>query len=347
MSLPQPAPTILRIIDANANRAAEGLRVVEEYLRFDLEDAHLTELCKQLRHDLGMVLASCPMTELLAARNTLADVGTTLQTSDEYQRLASYEVAVASQKRVEQSLRCLEEYAKTFSPELAAKLETLRYRCYTLAKAVSSTTENLQRLAAARLYVLIDGANSEEQFAGRVEALITAGVHVLQLRDKSLGDRDLLCRARKLRELTRNSSTLFIVNDRADIAALADADGVHVGQEELSVADARRILGSRRFVGVSTHSREQARRAVLDGADYIGCGPTFPSETKAFAMFPGLELLRQVAAEIRLPAFAIGGITSQNLESVLATGIGRIAVSSAISRSSDVHNLVTELLARL
>ena len=102
--------------------------------------------------------------------------------------------------------------------------------------------------------------------------------------------------------------TLFIINDRPDLAALARADGVHVGQEELSVKDARSIVGPETLVGVSTHSIEQARQAVLDGANYIGVGPTFPSGTKQFEQFPGVELLRAVAAEIRLPAFAIGGI---------------------------------------
>jgi thiamine-phosphate pyrophosphorylase len=138
-----------------------------------------------------------------------------------------------------------------------------------------------------------------------------------------------------LAELTRETQTLFVMNDRADLAVLAGADGVHVGQDEMSVKDARRILGPRGLVGVSTHSVEQARAAVLDGANYIGVGPTFPSGTKHFAAFTGVELLRAVAAEIRLPAFAIGGIGLDNVGEVLATGIRRVAVSGAIVGAAD------------
>src|SRR5207237_9328533 len=128
-------------------------------------------------------------------------------------------------------------------------------------------------------------------------------------RDKRLADRELLARARQLRELTNGTSTLFIVNDRPDLARLSQADGVHVGQDELSVKDARSIVGLHALIGVSTHSIQHARPAVLDGANYIGVGPTFPSGTKSFARFTGVDLLQAVASEIRLPAFAIGGVS--------------------------------------
>ena len=145
----------------------------------------------------------------------------------------------------------------------------------------------------------------------------------------------------------RDTSTRFIMNDRADLAVLANADGVHVGQEELSVKDARTIVGLSRWVGVSSHSLEQAQQAVLDGADYIGVGPTFPSHTKSFDVFPGLALLRSVAGELRLPAFAIGGIRQENLDDVLATGIRRVAVSAAIIDQPQPVAAAREFLARL
>ena len=120
-------------------------------------------------------------------------------------------------------------------------------------------------------------------------------------------------RARLLRELTREQDVLCIVNDRADLAAMVDADGVHLGQDDMPLPDARKVVGCRALIGVSTHSLEQARQAVLEGASYLGCGPTFPSATKSFGEFPGLEFLRQVQREIRLPAFAIGGIGPDNV----------------------------------
>ena len=125
------------------------------------------------------------------------------------------------------------------------------------------------------------------------------------------------------------------MNDRPDLARLARADGVHVGQTELSVKEARTIVGPRALIGVSTHALDQARQAVIDGANYIGVGPTFPSATKSFDRFTGLNLLRDVAAEIRLPAFAIGGIGPDNIGDVLATGIARVALSGAVLSSAD------------
>ena len=110
----------------------------------------------------------------------------------------------------------------------------------------------------------------------------------------------------------------------------ADADGVHVGQEELPVPQTRQIVGPERIVGVSTHSIQQARQAVADGADYIGCGPTFPGRTKNFESYPGTKFLTQIAAEIQIPAFAIGGIDMTNVGQVIETGVRRIAVTGAM-----------------
>lgn len=337
----------LRALDAAANRAMEGLRVAEDYVRFSLDDRHLTEQLKRLRHDLAAALARLPMASRLAARETLADVGTSLSTAAEQSRAALADVLSANVTRVQEALRSLEEFGKLVNKEFAAQAKQLRYRVYTIQRAAEITRTSRDRLDHARLYVLVDGAASPEAFAARVESLIEAGVHVIQLRDKRLDDRQLLTRARLLHEITIGTSTLFIVNDRPDIALLAGADGVHVGQEELTVKDVRAIVGPEALVGVSTHSLAQAQQAVLDGANYLGVGPTFPSGTKHFEEFPGLALLRAVAAEIRLPAFAIGGITQENLTQVLDTGMRRIAVRGAVATSTDPAAVARELLAVL
>ena len=145
--------------------------------------------------------------------------------------------------------------------------------------------------------------------SGSLRSLVEAGVGMIQLRDKQLDDRELVDRARLLAAARRagTAERCAIINDRADIAAAVDADGVHVGQEDLTVKDARAIVGTRMLIGVSTHNIEQARAAVLDGANYLGAGPTFASQTKSFDDFAGLDYLREVASEIRLPTFAIGG----------------------------------------
>jgi thiamine-phosphate pyrophosphorylase len=342
----------LRMIDANRNRAAEGLRVAEDYCRFALGDRQLTAFCKQLRHELTTALAALPEAALLAARETQQDVGTIVTTTQEGTRTSLASIAAAAWPRVQQALRVIEECLKLSDPQTAATIEALRYRAYTLAKACAVTADSQQRLAAARLYVLVDGANSECAFVERIQSLIKAGVHILQLRDKTLDDRTLLARARLVRHTIgdmagqepRPPVPLFIVNDRPDIAVLARADGVHVGQEDLPIHEVRQVVGPNMLIGVSTHSIEQARQAVLDGANYLGCGPTFPSKTKQFDSFPGLEFLREVAEEIALPAFAIGGVTMDQLAGVLGAGFRRIAIASGIHDSDDVQTQVKRLL---
>ena len=323
--------------------------MVEDYVRFALDDRHLTSELKQLRHRLTAVLARLPSGELLAARDTQADVGCELSTAAERARPDMASVVAANFKRLEESLRSLEEFGKVVDPELGAELERLRYRSYTLERAVETTCNSIERLAGVRLYVLVDGRSNLAEFEALVAALVSTGVGAIQLRDKHLADRELLARARRLGELTCSTRTLFIMNDRPDLAKLAGADGVHIGQEELTVHDARAIVGPRMLIGVSTHSLAQARAAVLDGASYIGVGPTFASRTKQFdpIQLTGLDLLRTVVAEVRLPAFAIGGIDCDNLGEVLSAGFTRVAVSGAVALAADPAAAARELLRQI
>jgi thiamine-phosphate pyrophosphorylase len=350
-----PTP-IYRILDAALNRAGEGLRVVEDYVRLVLDDPCLTAQLKALRHDLGTAAGAISSTDRHAARETQLDVGTAISTTRESRRLDAWDVCVASLKRTEQSLRSLEEYGKVIDVGFAGKMEALRYRLYTLEKAVDVGRSSRDRLEGVRLCVLLDGRRSANEFQELVSSLVKAGVGMIQLRDKKLNDLELVERARLLVRLVNEPSpnpslkgrgTLAIVNDRADIAAAVHADGVHVGQEDLSVKDARAIVGTRMLVGVSTHNIEQAREAVLDGANYLGAGPTFASRTKTFDEFAGLEYLTAVSAEIRLPTFAIGGITATNLPDVLATGASRIAVGAEIVGATDPACAANQLLGML
>lgn len=339
-----------RILDAAANRAGEGLRVVEDFVRFGLNDGHLSRLLKECRHELASTLAVLPEASRLAARDTLGDVGTAIGTASEYQRGSMVDVARASFKRVQEALRTLEEFGKLIGAEsgsLARRIEQLRYRLYTTEKAVLRTQFSHERLLDQHLYLLVTASSCVAGCEVVVRAALAAGVKLVQVREKSMPDRELVEHARRLREWTREADALLIVNDRPDIALLAEADGVHVGQEELSIRDARRIVGTDLLIGVSTHSIEQARQAVLDGADYLGVGPTFPSGTKSFEVFAGLEFVRQVAAEITLPWFAIGGINGRNLADVRSAGASRVAVSGAIISATNPNKAASELLAQL
>ena len=324
--------------------------MVEEFARFVLDSSFLTKQCKEFRHRLATLASMLPSESRMAARETRADVGTTISVATEQSRNSLQAVCSASMKRLQQALRTLEEYGKMLPPavagEFAQEIEALRYTSYTLERCIGVQQTSIERLQDVTLYILLDGCSNENKFQTLVETLVEANVGVLQLRDKNLTDRMLLRRARILVAATRGTRTLVIINDRADIALAAHADGVHVGQEELPIKDARTILGTEALIGVSTHTPEQAQTAVLDGANYLGVGPVFTSATKNFSELAGLEFVQKVADTIQLPWFAIGGIDEANIEQVLAAGAKRIAVSAAVTSAKNSAN-AARLLANV
>jgi thiamine-phosphate pyrophosphorylase len=324
-----------RIVDAAANRVREALRVLEDHCRFVRDDALLSAACKELRHDLAAALTELPAGLLLASRDTERDVGTSTSTEAERSRDSLGAIVAANAKRLQEGLRSLEEYGKLLSGDFGTRIERLRYASYTLEKSLILGEASRGRLADARLYALVTEPACRTSLVGTVRELVEGGVDVVQLREKGSGDRAILDRAREIREITRRFGVLFVMNDRPDLARLAEADGVHLGQDDLSVSDSRRILGPGALVGVSTHSLEQLRTAVRDGASYLGVGPTFASSTKTFAEFPGIAYVREAAQATSLPAFAIGGITLENVDLVLAAGATRIAVSAALCAADD------------
>ena len=322
--------SVLRILDASANRCREGLRVVEDYARMILNDAHLSRQIKETRHALAPLLSRLNLDQAVQARDTEHDVGTAIHTAFEMARPSVWSVVVANLKRVQEALRSLEEYGKTVDSQAAAGIGGLRYRFYTIEKGLYATHVAIEKLRDCHLYLLVTDQLCPQGAGPVVKAALRGGVDVVQMREKGMPDRRFLELAKWIREWTAEAGALFIVNDRPDLACLADADGVHVGQGDLSVLEARRVIGGDKLIGVSTHAIEQAKQAVLDGADYLGVGPVFTSKTKSFDEFAGLGYVEQVAAEIALPAFAIGGIGIENVSAVLGAGARRIAVSSEI-----------------
>jgi thiamine-phosphate pyrophosphorylase len=179
-------------------------------------------------------------------------------------------------------------------------------------------------------------------------AALVGGAEMIQLRDKTGSLRELLPQACAIRLLCRSHGALFIVNDRLDLALAAEADGAHVGQEDLPAAEARRLLGSNRILGVSTHSVDQALAAREAGADYIGFGPIFPTGTKKTGYSPrGPAILREVRNAVSLPILAIGGITLENVGVVIAAGATAPAVISAVVRAADIAAAAAALRQRV
>lgn len=164
----------------------------------------------------------------------------------------------------------------------------------------------------------------------RAKAALDEGVKILQLRCKGLDDCDFLILAKKLKKLAHKNKALFIINDRPDIALLTDADGVHLGQKDIAIACARRILGPDKIIGRSTHNIVQALRAQKERADYIGYGPIFKTGTKPALKPIGINSIKSLSARMNIPFFVLGGINQGNIGRIIACGAKRIAVSQAI-----------------
>ncbi len=344
---------IYRLLDANLNRAREGLRVAEEYVRFVRDDAVLSERLKELRHGVRrldeLLAASLPAGQTWAHfRDTPGDVGTALAGAGEAVRADAAGVAAASRKRVEEALRVIEEYAKLISPDAAQLAEKLRYSAYGLEGAWQTAGGNLrQRLQSARLYVLITESLARTDALTVCREAVAGGADIIQMREKELEDGEFLNRARQMAEACRAGGTLFLVNDRVQIAALGAADGLHTGQGDLPVNLVRRLAGPEAIIGKSTSCPERAEAAWRDGADYIGVGPVYPTKTKEHRAAVGLEYVRWASAHARLPYFCIGSINRRTLPEVLAAGARAVAVCTAIIAAPDIAAETAWFKARL
>ena len=340
---------LARILDASANRAREGLRVVEDYVRFALDDPGLTRRLKEVRHRLAEAERGLDAALLIEARDTREDVGTHIMTTSERVRENPRAVLAANFNRIAEALRSLEEYSKLIDVWLAGRFEVLRYDLYTLEKMTMTAVAAHRALGDARLMVLVGGLPTLGDLTWVVEEAIAGGADMIQYREKAVPDREWLRRAREIRIVSARARVPMIGNDRVDLARLAGCDGVHLGQQDLSVRDARRILGGAAQIGVSTHDRAQLDAAILAGAGYLGVGPVFPSATKEFSEpeLAGLSFVRLAAESTALPWFAIGGIGEENVERVLEAGATRIAVSGAVVRARSPRRATARLKARL
>ncbi|MFM9111459.1 MAG: thiamine phosphate synthase [Prochlorococcaceae cyanobacterium] len=331
-----------RLLDANLDRAREGLRVLEDWARFGLERPDLVTACKDLRQRLGRLHHS----RYKFARDTAKDPATGLSHPLQAERRGAAAVVAANAARVQEALRVLEEFGRAGDPPLAAEAAAVRYALYDLEVAIlrASGHDRRQRLAACHLYLVTAPVAGLEQVLARA---LAAGLRLVQYRDKDRPDGERLEQARRLRALCAEHGALFLVNDRIDLALAVDADGVHLGQDDLPPALARRLLGPERLIGRSTHTPEQLAQAVADGCDYVGVGPVHATPTKPGREPVGLAYVRAAAAASPIPWFAIGGVEAATLAAVRAAGARRVAVVRAITEAQDPAAATAELLAGL
>jgi thiamine-phosphate pyrophosphorylase len=333
----------LRIIDANLNRIGEGLRVLEELARFVLNDSVLTQQLKNIRHDL-LATGRPLQQQLLQARDAAGDVGAYLEAPGEERDGEPTQTIVANARRVQEGLRVLEELAQQVNLD-PDKFKQARFDLYDIEPILLSRMlrrDKIKRLTG--LYVIIDTQVLKER--GHVEAAAQAihgGANVIQLRDKLTSKRELLPVARQLKDLCAEHNVLFIINDHLDVALATNADGLHLGQDDLPATAARKLLALDKILGISARDVADAKSAESDGADYIAVGSIYPTASKEEAIVVGLERLRQVKQAVSLPVVAIGGINQDNAADVMAAGANAVAVISAALKAEDMARAARQL----
>jgi thiamine-phosphate pyrophosphorylase len=328
----QNSDRIHRVLDVNTNRALEALRVVEEHARFVLDSSPLARRVKALRHDLQRTLA--PLAGAgIAARDVAGDVGRPEVSPDARERLGLGDVLAANLSRTKEALRALEEYAKLVSADVAVGVSTIRYAAYELEQALLAGPAPLGD--ERRVYVLLGSSPTRRPVLDQLKACLAGGIKLVQLREKGLDDRQLLELSKSANRLCEEAGAWLVINDRADIARLSGARGLHVGRGDLSVRDARRITGPGTLVGTSVHDASELEAALSEGADCVGIGTLFPSSTKPELTASGLALLEELAPTCPLPIFGIGGVTPKNAAQVVAAGAYGVAVSGAVLDAPD------------
>lgn len=325
--------SIERIMDANTNRVAEGLRILEDHARFILDGEILAEGVREMKHEVRKITDGA---SFIGSRDSEGDVGLKISQSDTGKRCRSGldALVTANFNRVQEGLRSLEEHSKTLGRgEWSLRYEALRFKSYGLEKAFARRS----RIPAAletKVYG-ITWADGNGSHVPSVEKMVAGGIKVIQYREKD-EHAHRYDELMEIRSLTRAHGALLIINDDVGLALLTGADGVHLGQDDV---DWKRLplIREKLLVGISTHSLEEAQEAEAHGADYIGFGPVYATDSKANALEPRrLEELEKVIGGVGIPVVAIGGVTPMNARRLPFDGIAGFAMIGAIRDAEDM-----------
>ncbi len=341
--IPPIDQSVARLIDANLDRSREGLRVIEDWCRFGLNRKDLTMKIKDWRHQ----LASHHHEIYKNARSVATDQGALSNHPEQENRNLPNSIISANCARAQESLRVLEEFSRKSDPELSEIAAKIRYGIYQLEQTLLKLCkgkEKRQKLNSCNICLI---TSPQKELNKSVTGALSAGLKMIQYRCKEGTDQEKLKQAKKLADICKSNDALFIINDRLDIALAVNADGVHLGQNDIPTEIARKLLGFEKLIGRSTHSLKQLQKAEEEGCDYIGIGPVYETTTKPTAKPIDFKSLIEVTNKTSLPYFAIGGINNSNLSEITSIGIKRIAVSNAIMHSKDPSLATKELIKKL
>jgi len=328
---------VYRIIDANFNRAREAIRVIEEFCRFALNSGPLAERAKQIRHELSSAIGRLDASRLISGRDTLGDVGVGRTVDNQLVRGELRDCFTAGCKRLTEALRVLAEMTQTLDRSVAETVEKLRYAAYTLEKDIVLFSDTSEKYKSVKLYIIIT-SNLPAEVISLAYKCVAGGADCIQLRAKAIEDDKLFAITVEFARICKEAGVLSIINDRVDVAAASGADGVHLGQNDLPVEQARKLQLTPLITGKSTHSPKQLRAACEERPTYAALGPVFATETKPTAPAVGLDYVRQAKKILDgtgIGNVAIGGITPDNVEDVLKAGATAIAVCAAVTKAGD------------
>jgi thiamine-phosphate pyrophosphorylase len=344
-----PTSHDLRLLDANANRAREGLRTAEDYVRFNVGVCRHSATLKGLRAQVTALLQGhFSDFELVSSRNVSGDPlrPTAEEGRQPQQDETPQAVAHRGLKRAQEALRVLEEFLKGRHPATAAELSRARYSAYEVEQWLVCASAAARVLANAKVYVLLTESLCRRSVIQTAQAVLRGGAKVIQQREKDKNGRELVQQARELRKCCEDYEAVLICNDRPDVALASQAAGVHLGQFDLETDSVRQICGERLILGRSTHSPQQARQAAeVERSDYIAIGSMYDTATKKERVLAGLKLAEDVSAlKLEVPVFAIGGITLERIPELKRAGVRQIAVSSVVIGSDDPEATTRRLL---
>ena len=322
---------IYQIIDANLDRAREGLRVLEDWARFGLGENDSVKRIKNFRQILG----KNHLEIYKQSRNFIEDECKGLTHKEQSKRNAPDQIISSNAGRVQEALRVIEEFARLHNHELSKIASEIRYEIYTLEidlLNLSKYKDSGEILKENNLYVITD---QKENLLEIIENILIAGVKIIQHRFKKGTDKDHVQEAIKIKNLCKRYNSLFIVNDRIDIALASNADGIHLGQDDLGLKTARKLLGYSKIIGISANNEIEISNALKEGCDYIGIGPVFKTETKKDKKPLGIEKIKKLTKDLNIPWFAIGGVTKNNISYLKSNGFKKVALISQLMNSED------------
>ncbi len=322
---------ISQIIDANLDRAREGLRVLEDWARFGLGNEDFVTRIKNFRQILG----KNHLKIYKLSRNYIEDQCKGLTHSEQMLKKSPSQIISSNSARVQEALRVIEEFSRNHNNKLSTIASEIRYEIYTLEIELLNLNNRKRAEVIINENNLYSITDHRENLLEIIEKILLGGVKIIQHRYKDGNDKDHLNEAIEINNLCKKYNSLFIVNDRVDIAMASNADGVHLGQGDIDVKTARKVLGSSKIIGVSANNSTDIDKAVKDGCDYIGVGPVFPTSTKKNKKPLGLKKIKALIKDINIPCFAIGGINKLNISSLKNHGISKVAIVSGLLNSED------------